>query len=441
MSGKRVKNVKDSKHRGISAMILILVLTMLPGAFPEALGAAGTHPGRHHSRETRQEEESGMLTFTLQPRVLDWVEEGGEREAPEVQVRVNVSPEASVSEITFRWYVGEEAAGEAETVIPDGGGSARSERAFPELTVAGTGVYPIRCEAAAVRETGQEESVSSWTVNYIVARGVQENSLIIFSDLHETWDNLGRALADAMEKNGGYLPDAVVATGDFANGYLEGEGEELQETFTRDYLDRIRLQLGGINTFWSAGNHDNSQAVRQAEETSLPEEGLIVVSFDYREAASGDPGRAALQAEMEDIAEDYQGEVILVAAHGGLHAVGVDPASRAKGVKPWAGGAGYSISGSAEVVQMLNEYALEYGMKIVFFFGHNHTRSEGEFRKSPGGRILSTLDGGSRTAAAMTLNFLYAHAGFLTDTRNGHERYTWMSWENGEVNQELRSLQ
>ncbi len=423
--------------------MIILILLTVSISFSASAGPGGRgHGNRQRERvsEKTKTEEASSLYFAEQPSALAWVTEETGYEAPEVRVSARQIAEKAISgDITFRWYVNGERIGEEETVEMDGEGCAGTSRNFPELQNASAGVYAIRCEASVSLSDGTTKSLSSWTVNFIVAKGILESSLITFSDLHETWDNLGQALQDVLDSTGGYLPETVVATGDFANGRYEGEQES---AFSGQYLDRIRLQLAGLNTFWVAGHHDNAAACRTAVGEDYTACGnLTILSYDYLTAASGRDGREELRRALEKTAENYQGEVVLVAAHSGLHVLGVDPASAAQGVIAWSGGEGYNISGANETVKMLNEFAEAYGMKIVYFFGHNHTRGEKEFRKLPGGSILSPADANRKTAERMSLKFIYAHAGYLTDSRNGEERYTFMTWNaEGDISIELRSL-
>ncbi len=423
-------------------MLILMLLAVSIFSCAAAGPGGGRHGNRHRDRTKEQTETTSSMIFSEQPEALAWVEEGTAREEPEVHVSAQlVSENAASGNITFQWYLNGEKIGEEEAAETDGKGYAESCRSFPELQHVSAGVYAIRCEASVLLKDDTTETLSSWTVNYIVAKGILERSLITFSDLHETWENLGRALQDMMDSSGGYLPETVVATGDFANGRYEGS-EEKESAFARQILERVRLQLAGINTFWVAGNHDNAAVCRNAAAEDYTETGdLIILSWDYMSAASGEDGRDSLRRQLAEIAENYQGEVILVAAHSGLHVLGVDPASSAGGVKAWAGGDGYNMDGAAETVKMLNEFAETCGMKIVYLFGHNHTRGEKEFRKLPGGTILSPSEAKRKAAEQISLDFTYAHAGYLTDSRNGEEKYTFMTWdEEGNITLELRSL-
>ncbi len=434
-----MKRIRLTRQTGIALILMLLLVSIFSSA---AAGPGGRGHGRWQRNRTKEKAETSSLLFSEQPAALAWTEEGTACEAPEIHVAVRLNSENAASDrITFRWYINGETAGEEETKETDGEGYAGIGRSFPELLHVSAGVYAIRCEASVPLKDGTTETLSSWTVNYIVAKGVMERSLITFSDLHETWENLGRALQDIMDASGGYLPETVVATGDFANGRYEGS-EEKGSAFAMQILERVRLQLGGLNTFWVAGNHDNAAACRNAAEADYTETGdLIVLSYDYLSASSGETGRDDLRRQLEKIAENYQGEVILVAAHSGLHVLGLDPASAVRGVKAWSGGDGYNMDGAAETVKMLNEFAETYGMKIVYFFGHNHTRGEKEFRKLPGGSILSPTEVKQKAAERISLDFIYAHAGYLTNSRNGEEKYTFMTWdEEGNISIELRSL-
>ena len=62
-------------------------------------------------------------------------------------------------------------------------------------------------------------------VNIILAKGIQENTLITFSDVHESWSDVGTAIKDTILSTGGYIPSIVLATGDFNNNRIAGFAE------------------------------------------------------------------------------------------------------------------------------------------------------------------------------------------------------------------------
>ncbi|MCC8357627.1 MAG: hypothetical protein LJU34_07340 [Oscillospiraceae bacterium] len=84
---------------------------------------------------------------------------------------------------------------------------------------------------------------------------------------------------------------------------------------------------------------------------------------------------------------------------------------------------------SAAMVELLNYYATEYGMDIMFFFGHDHSKGESEFYLTVGDEITSTVSYADQTSNTYTLAFTYAHAGYITNTIGGEENYTLVTWD------------
>ncbi len=415
------------RRAGAWLLIPVLLLTLLQPAFAQAQGHG--RPGKHGKRE-RQEttvsaEEAASLTFTAQPDVIPWVLMDSDYDAPVLTVCVKPAEETKADSVLFQWKTGDELLGDPITVAVDDTGCAACTLIAGELQGKPVGVYPVCCEAVPVVQGSVSGAVvQSWTANLIVCRGIQEGCVLAFSDLHESWDNLGKALDHTLETNDGYLPACVIASGDFANDKYTGDGQELPAAFTEKILNRVRLQLAGLNTFWVAGNHDNLQAVAAANAGFTPPDGFVLLELDYEKtAAGGEAFREELQTELEEICVSNQNAWVILSAHTGLHTIGVDPDSAASGIRAWSGGAGYNLPESSEIIKILNDYAAK-GLNLIYLFGHNHTQKEAEFLKSPGQIIVSTEDAALGTCKTNTIQFYYGHAGYLTHTKNGHMSYT-----------------
>ena len=70
-------------------------------------------------------------------------------------------------------------------------------------------------------------------------------------------------------------------------------------------------------------------------------------------------------------------------------------------------------------------------MPIVWLFGHDHSKGEEEFVKLPGDTLVSTGNFDEQTSEELTLQFVYGHAGYITDNQkmSGHSRYSLLSWD------------
>ena len=418
-------------------LILIMLMTLLQPVFARAQGHG--RPGKHMNREKQETTvpaaDTYSLTFTAQPDVIPWVLADSDYEAPTLTVCVKPAEEIKADSILFQWKTDDRLLGDPITVPVDDTGCAVCTLVAEKLQGKSVGVYRVYCEAVPVVDGAVSgKAVQSWTTNLIVCRGIQEGCVLAFSDLHESWDNLGTALEHTLETNDGYLPACIIATGDFANDRYAGDAQELQETFTEKIMNRVRLQLADLNTFWVAGNHDNLQAVSAANAEFTPPEGFVLLELDYEKTtAGGESFREELQTELEEICASNQNVWVILSAHTGLHTIGVDPDSAASGAKAWSGGNGYNLPESSEIVKMLNDYAAR-GLNLIYLFGHNHTQKEAEFLKSPGQTIISTDDATLGTYETNTLQFYYGHAGYLTHTKNGHMSYTILTTDDNEIN-------
>ncbi|MBP0954570.1 MAG: metallophosphoesterase [Oscillospiraceae bacterium] len=462
-----------------------------PGAPPEGEPPPGDRPPRQG-----EETDEAAPVFTSQPSAAHYVIEASGFSAPTYSVEVSL-PEGSAAEgITLQWYL---KGSEYGAPVVSEGSTAYSSITVEELAGAACGVYPVCCKATCVTD-GAEHTAISYTTAFIVCKGVLENSVLTFSDVHEDWDSIGQAIADTIANEGGLVPALVVATGDYNNSYVAGYNEEFINKCITEMIDRISLQLGGIDTVWVSGNHDNGYATgftnankradlgldeenyydlaggisgtgiiydsrrRGSASSSLSNDGLIVIGVNYEDLGSmgayegssngrpadpslltyGDgsfPGNtvyAHLDTALQGIARDYEGELILISTHAGLHALGVDPDSAAAGAREWSGGCDYSIACSAAVVRLVNSYAHRYGMNIMWLFGHDHSKGENEFYKLPGDSMVSATDPVLQLSEEQTIAFSYAHSGYITKNINGHMVYSLIKYDDTSVTRTAR---
>ena len=350
----------------------------------------------------------------------------------------------------YRWLMdGELLSGEKELVI----------RNAESLSV---GVHEINCEISFTDEFGTSFGRSSWTTNFIVCSGILENSLLTFSDVHEKFENIGGAIAEIMSENDGKIPALVVCTGDWTNVHPSADADMVNNF----HIPMLKAAIGGIDTVFVSGNHEPSEPAVSANEatglgydgsgvifrsdphrlgTSGKIRGLIVFGINYDDVVINDkdsagkapepPGGSTkrcsyenvlpkLETFLETLAADYHGETILISSHTGLHVLGMLAESTAN--QEWAGDANYNLDKSAEMVELLNSYADEYGMKITFLFGHDHSKGEAEFLLKTGDEIVSTVSFTDQTTERQSLSFTYGHAGFLL---NGPDHYTLLTWQ------------
>jgi hypothetical protein len=71
-------------------------------------------------------------------------------------------------------------------------------------------------------------------------------------------------------------------------------------------------------------------------------------------------------------------------------------------------------------------------MDILFLFGHDHSKGENELFLKPGDTITTVVDynggGDNMVTRDVALNFSYGHAGYVTNTIGGQERYSLVTW-------------
>lgn len=424
--------------------------------------------------------------FVKQPEPVHFVLEGSDYAAPVFSAELAL-PEGSRAEgIAVQWTVNGEPMGEASYTE---GAAVTSICVADALRGKDAGVYRVSCTAGCLVNGGWQRS-GSFAVNFIVCRGVLENSVLTFSDVHQDWDHVGLAIENTMLAHDGRIPALVIATGDWNNLYLTGNVEENRRTCLQEGIERIALQLGGIDTVWVSGNHDNGYAAgytnlngvadlgiipadyanedegisgtgilfdsrsagwRENADSSSEINGLVVIGVNFEDVLAARSGEANgkydkpscdygdgteesdsvfkyLKTALDTIAADYHGEVVVISTHAGIHVLGVDPASNSSHVFE---DPDYCVTNSAAVVRLVNSYAEEYGMHIVWLFGHDHSKSEEEFVKLPGDTVISTVSFDEQTSEELTLQFAYGQAGYITDNQkmSGHSRYSLLLWD------------
>ena len=433
--------------------------------------------------------------FTVQPETVHYVIEGSDYAAPTYTVSASLPEGSTADGITLQWFVNGSEYGEVKTFA---GAAATDNITVNEFAGMTSGVYPVYCEARCTVDE-VEHKASSFTTNFIVCKGVLSNSVLTFSDVHEKWDSIGQAVADTIKTENGLIPALVIATGDYNTGYVAGYRDDYIDKCIETMINRIERQLGGIDTVWVSGNHDNGYATgftnanKKADlgldeanyydvehgisgtgiifnsrsapsaETSLNNQKLIVIGVNYEdigaqgayaspETGNGRPSDASLldygtadspdntvyhylDTALKNAAENYDGELVIISTHAGLHLLGVDPDSDCRADTKGE----YSIRNSAEIVKLINSYAENYHMNLMFLFGHDHSRGEKEFYKLPGELIYATVDPTVDSYEELTLNFAYAHAGYITSSIGGHQVYSLITYDNETVTRRARA--
>ena len=410
------------------------------------------------------EEAATFLLFTDGPTLgrcissqvepTGFVTAGSGYEAPKFSVTI---PDGLLTESIISWYVN----GEVEA-----SGSAKSITAGT-LTGLEPGVYPVWCVVSGRDAKGYYYRETSVTVNFIVTGGVIPNSFLIFSDVHEEFEHIGAAIAEIMEQNEWRIPALVICTGDWVNG---GAADEAR--LDAEYLPMIRGQLGGLDTVYVAGNHDayesavkasvqagfgadaedlqdgsgllfDSAVSAQTGRNSREAENLIVYGVNYSALIGTEEGEnktaysyhdllPELEAYLSSLAQTNDRRLVVIAAHAGLHVLGLQPKSvrdYGSGLEAWSGGNEYNPDGSGEMAALLNRCAEEYGLDILFLFGHDHSKGEAEFFLKNGDELISADAYSDRSTASVPISFLYGHAGYLSSgIGSADNHYTLITW-------------
>ena len=329
--------------------------------------------------------------------------------------------------------------------------SMDQELVISDYNALGIGVHEVQCEISFVDDYGTAFDQISWTSNFIVSSGVLDNSLLTFSDVHETFENIGKAIGQVMDTHNGKIPALVVCTGDWTNVHPSADADTVNEF----HIPAMKAQIGGIDTVFVSGNHEPAETAVMANQaaglgydgsglifesdsrrqgTSSRNADLLVFGINYDDTAVKQDGKTVysyadvyekLDAFLSSLAESYNNEYILISSHSGLHVLGLQGES---GADEWGGDEKYNLNMSADMVSLLNSYAEDYGMRFIFLFGHDHSKKEDEFLLKPGDVIVSTQSFADKDAVEQVLSFTYGHAGYLTRSINGSERFTLLTW-------------
>lgn len=441
------------------------VITLYGGA--EA--ASGGGPGGGSEEEVDAE----APVIVKQPDLIPYVIVDSGYDAPTVTVSAQLAEGVTANSLYFQWYLdGEKVGDRAKFSVADlADGIATSSYTFEELKGKPVGVYNIYCEVSCNikdAETGEPVShaTNSFSVSFIVTKGVLENSFMTFSDVHQTYDSIGGAINDVITVHDGFVPALIICTGDWANGHLSG-GDETSDNYKStmdDYIYRMMIQVGNIDMIFVSGNHDNGAAAADSTVsanlgaaadydgvgmiyddsvnntdvgTSAANKGLKVFGINY-ENLEGSAGvdyaniLPDLEAFLADAAADYKGELIVISAHAGLHVVNGD----------WSGGASYNVNNADQVVDLLNQYVEDYNMDIMFFFGHDHSKGESELLLNPGDTMSTVISYDSSTSKDVTINFSYGHAGYIGNGAGvSHGHFTLVTWDQDSIDRLLYGLE
>ncbi|MBQ9519706.1 MAG: metallophosphoesterase [Firmicutes bacterium] len=435
----------------------------LPSVTDEAVSGSGIlPPGGGKPPWLIKETDDFAPVIVTQPSPVKYVLENSGYRAPEFSVSAKLPDICeSGAALSFDWYIdGVKTA--TDTFDALAGCEHTSVFCAKKLQNRDAGVYRVYCKVYE-DYNGETHVTDSYEVNFIVCRGIKKNSAVTFSDVHEAFSNIGTAISDCIKNNGGLIPALIICSGDWVTpSHNMGESEENYKKVRDTLISRIALQTGGIDTVYVAGNHDNAKAAAEAVRAAnlgadadysgagiiydgrksytngdkKPAPDIIVIGINYEDAAVLDDNGNVLSADytpvisklkrvFENIKQNYNGELIILSAHSGLHTLGIQPQSAENGSSAWAGSYEYNIDASDKMVELLNGYAED--MDIIYFFGHDHSKREGEFMLLPGDTIVSTVSFADRTYVENVLKFTYAHAGYITNIIGGREYYSFIN--------------
>lgn len=399
--------------------------------------------------------------ITKQPCAGSYVTEGSGYPAPVFSVGLS-----DVTADSIRWYV-------------DGDEQSCTEPVFSAdiLTDRPAGVHRVSCLVTAHDSSCFYYRERSAEAAFIICKGVLPDSVMTFSDIHEEYELIGRAIAAIMQKTGGLIPSLVICSGDFVNGPTAEKDAELGRFFPQ-----IVSHLGGLDAVFVSGNHDSAEAAALMSASAglgaaqtLPAAGGVIFRGESEGARSGRNGRFArgiiayginfaaaeqktdgeirysyeniigdTERFLSETAAQYHGELVIISAHSGLHVLGMQPQSVNRGqwqLREWLGDNIYNVDQSYGLAQTINRYAEQYDMDIMYLFGHNHSRGEAELFLTDGDTLFSTEHYDDRSAGSLTLRFTYANAGYLsTVIGSADENFTFLYRDGDKFVSELLSV-
>ena len=334
-----------------------------------------------------------------------------------------------------------------------------------ELADQPTGIHRVSCLVEAHDSNNVHYREKSANALFVVAKGVVPDSAISFSDVHEEYDLIGDAVGNVMERTGGFIPSLIICTGDLVNGPTPDSDKMLKR-----YYPQIVPQFGGIDAVFVSGNHDPGEAASvMSEKAALSSDGSItakgglifdgssdavlnggkssqygkdikVYSINYDSEIFRNDGQilysykdiiGGLDEFLKATAEDYHGELVIISAHSGLHVLG-EINSGGRNVSSWAGENMYNVDDSYELASLINSYAEKYNMNIMYLFGHDHSRLEEELIMTKGDTLKSTVSYSDKSYGELTLNFTYAHAGYLSTVIGCADKQFSFIYKNGD---------
>ncbi len=397
--------------------------------------------------------------ITAQPHAESYVLENSGYAAPAFTVETS---DIMVDEI--HWYT-------------DGEEQPGGDKHFTAETLTGlpAGVHRVSCLVEGHDENGIHYREMSAPASFVIAKGVIPDSVMMFSDIHEQFSRVGDAIEQVMAQKNGYIPSLVIFNGDLDSA----RQPDFDTTYSKNYQQMLAV-LGGLDTLYVQGNHDDAAAVAKmtaeaglGAAADLPANGGVIfrsgseavmtngtnsqkankivvygMNFDAAvkqteegTAYSYEAALADMEQFLQETAEHYNGELVLITAHSGLHVLGKQPESLDPGRQPvaeWAGDALYNIDQSYEMAELINRYAENYHMDIMYLFGHDHSRAETEMLLKDGDTLCSTLRFADKSTDTQTLHFTYANSGYLSEKRGSSDgNFSLITRENGSYAYEL----
>ena len=400
------------KHAAALVLLICLIIPLISSA--SAARDRHSRPGKDQKKT-----ETAVSLIVSQPEAVSPQIAGEEGSSPAFSIGIRAPEGASV---TCVWTVDGENAGTGTEFTLD----SHKEPAI--------GVHTVQCRVTCRLPDGTVLTEDSVPVSWIRCTGILPNSVLAFSDVHEDFIHIGLAIGEIMEKNEGKIPALIICSGDWSNGRSVTEQDNAEKV-----IPALRAQCGGIDTVFTAGNHDSRQAAVSANTSAasgISADGIAVFSIHFedvtvRNQRGGSSCSYAavlekLEAFLEAQASKEEKPLVVISSHTGLHTLGIQPESSSNA---WAGGAIYNPDQSDRVAALLNRYAEEYGLRILFLFGHNHSKGEKEFLLQAGDTICTTSEYAGRTWIPQELKFTYSHAGYLTDGSGGTKHYTFLTWD------------
>ena len=370
-----------------------------------------------------------------QPHAESYVIEGSGYAAPVFSVKL-----ADITTDSIRWFAdGEEQPGSGTEFTAD------------VLTDKPSGVHHVCCLVEGHDSSGYHYREMSSEAAFIITKGIVPDSVLTFSDVHEQYGLIDKAVESVMAQTGGYVPSLMICTGDLVNGPQAGT-----DIMLKKYYPQIVSHLGGLDTVFVSGNHDSGEAASYMSSVAglgaeINDDLSVGMIFNGRSSAVSENGRSSRWARnikvyglnfdsvishenggttytyknvkedvrsfLESAAEDYHGELLIISAHSGLHVLGKQQGSVNRYNDPlseWIGENPYNIDDSYDLAQIINEYAEKYDMDIIYLFGHDHSRQEAELIAVEGDTLTSSKSYMTGDYGTIPLHFTYAHSGYLS---------------------------